>query len=113
MSEAVLATSFIAVRPRAAVEAGAAELARRCSRSGADDARGALAACGWALDPVGPAPVTGWRVVGVPTELDLAIEERAAIERARDSRCPAADRDFARGVALALEWMLGFDPIEA
>ncbi|WP_345701342.1 hypothetical protein [Kitasatospora terrestris] len=51
--------------------------------------------------------------MGVPTELDLAIEERAAIERARDSRCPAADRDFARGVALALEWMLGFDPIEA
>jgi hypothetical protein len=50
LPEVRYAESFIAIRPREAVEARAAELARRCERQAADDTRGALAACEWALD---------------------------------------------------------------
>ncbi|GAA2744149.1 hypothetical protein [Kitasatospora cinereorecta] len=103
--------AFIAIRPRETVEAGAAELARQCEHRATGDTRGALAAYAWALDPAGPAPVTGRVVRGPVAELDLAVEERAAIDRARDPRHSAADRAFARGAAGALEWLLGFSPI--
>ncbi|MFB8237560.1 hypothetical protein ACFC58_13510 [Kitasatospora purpeofusca] len=101
--------TFIAVRPRRAVEAGAAELSGRADAA----ALGALRACRWALDPSRPAPVTG-RAVTLPlAELDLAVEERAAIDAARDPGLAPPDRARARGTARALGWILGFDPLHA
>ncbi|MGW7441963.1 hypothetical protein [Kitasatospora sp. NPDC054795] len=111
MADVRYAEDFIAVRPRDAVEAGAAELAAHCARRAAGDTHGALAAYAWALNPAGPAPVTG-RVLTEPlAEIDLAVEERAAIQQARDEQRPVTDRAFARGAAGALQWLLGFQPL--
>ncbi|MFD0278945.1 hypothetical protein ACFVHB_34250 [Kitasatospora sp. NPDC127111] len=107
------AEEFIGVRPRDAVAAGAAVLAAQCERRADRDTQGALAAYAWALDPVGPAPVTGRRLTGPLAEIDLAVEERRAIQRARDERRPGTERAFARGAAGALQWLLGFQPIGA
>ncbi|MEU8927087.1 hypothetical protein AB0D10_40245 [Kitasatospora sp. NPDC048545] len=101
---------FIAVRPREEVAAGVAELTGRGAGPVAVEAAGALAVYRWALDPVGPAPVTGRVLDGAPSELDLAVEERAAIEASRDPGRPEDARARAAGAAHALGWILGFVP---
>ncbi|MFB7676577.1 hypothetical protein ACFC26_34740 [Kitasatospora purpeofusca] len=111
MADVRYAEDFIAVRPREAVEARAAELIAHCERRTDSDARGALAVHAWALDPAGPAPVSGRVLTDPLAEIDLAVEERAAIQRARDVERPGAERAFARGAAAALQWLLGFQPI--
>ncbi|MFB8170286.1 hypothetical protein [Kitasatospora purpeofusca] len=111
MRDVLDAEDFIAVRPREAVEARAAELAARCERRADSDTCGALAAHAWALDPAGSAPVSGRVLTGPLAEIDLAVEERAAIQRARDEHRSGAERAFARGAAGALQWLLGFQPI--
>ncbi|MGW6919429.1 hypothetical protein ACWGB8_37285 [Kitasatospora sp. NPDC054939] len=99
--------AFIAVRPRRVVVAGMRELSRQADAT----AHGALGACRWALEPHRPAPVTG-RIVVLPlAELDLAVEERAAISAARNPDLPDAERARARGAARALGWILGFQPL--
>ncbi|MEU1422827.1 hypothetical protein [Kitasatospora sp. NPDC005751] len=99
--------AFIAVRPRHVVQATADRLAQHADAA----ARGALRAYRWALDPHRPAPVTG-RAVALPlAELDLAVEERAAIDAARDPALPEPERARARGAAHALGWLLGFRPL--
>ncbi|MEV7189869.1 hypothetical protein [Kitasatospora sp. NPDC093102] len=103
--------TFIAVRPREQVAASADELLRRRAGTVPAEEAGALAVYRWALDPVGPAPVTGRVLDGPPADLDLAVEERAAIEVSRDRARPGAERKRAVGAARALGWILGFAPI--
>ncbi|GGV37980.1 hypothetical protein GCM10010495_64000 [Kitasatospora herbaricolor] len=98
---------FVAVRSReqVATAAASATASETCPETG-----GRAAAYRWALDPQEAAPITGRRRA-VRTELDLAVEERAAIVRSRDGDLTATERAFARGVARALAWILGFPPI--
>ncbi|MFJ3794428.1 hypothetical protein [Kitasatospora sp. NPDC090091] len=101
---------FIAVRSREQIAAEAAELARRCQGPAAE-AAGALAVYRWVLNPRGSAPVTG-RAVDTPlADLDLVLEERAAIRASRDRSRSGPERDRAAGAARALGWVLGFVPM--
>ncbi|MFB7616866.1 hypothetical protein [Kitasatospora sp. NPDC056181] len=103
--------AFIAVRAREEVGGGADELVRRFAGGLPAEEAGALAAYRWALDPAGPAPVTGRVLDAVPTDLDLAVEERAAIKAARDRARPLDERARAVGAARAPGWILGFAPV--
>ncbi|MFJ9847044.1 hypothetical protein ACIRYZ_42775 [Kitasatospora sp. NPDC101155] len=69
------------------------------------------AAYHWVLQPNRPAPVSRTRLPSL-RESDLAVEERAAIEAARDTGRPLAERAFARGAARAIGWVLGFAPLD-
>ncbi|MFE5588192.1 hypothetical protein [Kitasatospora sp. NPDC056531] len=97
---------FVAVRSREQITA-----ARLAAVGERPEACGAQAAYHWVLQPNCPAPVSGTRLPSL-RELDLAVEERAAIEAARDTGRPLAERAFARGAARAIGWVLGFAPLD-
>ncbi|GJF30459.1 hypothetical protein KNE206_31590 [Kitasatospora sp. NE20-6] len=71
--------------------------------------QGARAALGWALDP--------WKSPPIPMEpspadvlLRLMAQERTAIAVRHDPRQSPQQRRYARGVAQALGWILGYKP---
>ncbi|MEW1914942.1 hypothetical protein AB0442_42445 [Kitasatospora sp. NPDC085895] len=94
-------------------EVAAAAQAAACPGGDRNEAKGAAAVHRWVLDPCRPAPITGSRRPAELHDLDLAVEERAALEAARNPQLPADRRSYARGAARALDWVLGFAPFDA
>ncbi|GHH80491.1 hypothetical protein GCM10018781_61110 [Kitasatospora indigofera] len=71
--------------------------------------RGALATYEWAAGRRLVAPVSGAQSGRVPTEAQLAGEERVALRRVHDrAGVGLAERDFALGAVRALAWILGY-----
>ncbi|MEV7175685.1 hypothetical protein [Kitasatospora sp. NPDC093679] len=102
---------WIGVRTRNEVLTAAEEAAH--AHGDRTEARGEAAVLRWVLAPYERAPLTGARTSrSEPTDLDLAVEERAALQAARDRELPPSQRAFARGAARALGWVLGFEPLD-
>ncbi|MEU3495284.1 hypothetical protein [Kitasatospora cineracea] len=101
---------YIGVRTRKEVRCAEALVIACATES--PRAGGAAAVYEWVLAGDSPAPFTG-ALHEELHDLELAVEERTALRAAHEPGRAADERDFARGAAGALAWLLGFTPLSS
>ncbi|MER8187741.1 hypothetical protein [Kitasatospora sp. NPDC094015] len=84
-------------------------IARQAPKAG-PRRQGVAAAYRWALSPREDVPIQRSAPVPADPLLRLMAEERLALASWHDERLTPGDRRYARGVAQALGWILGYTP---